>query len=140
MSYYINKMCGANLSNVPHYPMCQNFPFYIADIIIQSKWRFGLCSSGSSFIHEKKQSFWRLCLRQFFGFSAKFQAENKILGNFRQFQAILGNFRHFQVILGHFRPFLGQIFRHFFAKKAITATQLVFRMYAPSRAFSIEMS
>ena len=27
-------------------------------------------------IHPKKQSFWRLCLRKFFGFSAKFQAEN----------------------------------------------------------------
>ena len=57
--------------------------------------------------------------RQFFGFSAKFQAENVILGDFRQFQAILG----------HFRPFLGQIFRQFFfAKKAIPATELVFLM------------
>ena len=44
-------------------------------------------------IHPKKQSFWRSYLRKFFGFSAKFQAENAIVGHFRQFQAILGHFQ-----------------------------------------------
>ena len=52
------------------------------------------------------------------------------LGIFSPFQVILGHFRQFQEILGDFRPFLGQIFcQYFFAKKANSASSLVFRMY-----------
>ena len=71
----------------------------------------------------------------FLDFPPNFRLRTQFQAIFRPFQAILGHFRPFigQIfaILGNFRPFLEQIFRQFFfAKKAITATQVLFSMYA----------
>ena len=88
-----------------------------------------ICYQARSKHTSKKRGIWGYYPCQFFGFSAKFQAQNAILGDFRsflgQFFAILGNFRQFQAIfMSNFPPI-------FFAKKAISATSLAFWIYAP---------